>query len=186
MALQSEILRQIDAVLAKHSELRSRSKYDDCSDRPSIDVTALTTLMCETISRLAPTNSQYVESMKTIIRQFGVNNAYVVPHIAGVLTALRTAYDADYVASVTELIHGDIFADFVEMAEYLLSEGYKDAAAVIIGSTLEEHLRQLCIKNGIATGAAERPKRADQLNADLAGPRSIRSLIKSRSRPGLI
>jgi hypothetical protein len=180
MALQSEILRQIDAVLAKHSELRSRSKYDDCSDRPSIDVTALTTLMCETISRLAPANSQYVESMKTIIRQFGVNNAYVVPHIVGVLTALRTAYDADYIASVTELIHGDTFADFVEMAEYLLSEGYKDAAAVIIGSTLEEHLRQLCIKNGIGTGAAGRPKRADQLNADLAGP-SVYSKLDQKS-----
>ncbi len=35
------------------------------------------------------------------------------------------------------------------MAEYLLKEGYKDPAAVITGSTLEEHLRKLCIKNGI-------------------------------------
>jgi hypothetical protein len=70
---------------------------------------------------------------------------------------------------VTELIHADIFADFVEMAEYLLSEGYKDPAAVIIGSTLEEHLRQVCVKHGIAIDAAGKPKKADQLNADLSG-----------------
>jgi hypothetical protein len=38
------------------------------------------------------------------------------------------------------------------MAEHLLAEDYlgsKDAAAVLAGGTLEEHLRQLCIKNKI-------------------------------------
>jgi len=180
MAIQVEILRQIDTVLGKHRDLLSRSKYDDCSDQPDTDTTALATLMCETISRLAPANSQYVESMKAILKRSGVDNAYVIPHIAGILHALRTAYDAGYIASVTELIHADIFADFVEMADYLLAEGYKDAAAVILGSTLEEHLRQLCIKNGIPPDAAGRSKKADQLNADLAG-RSVYSKLDQKS-----
>jgi hypothetical protein len=35
------------------------------------------------------------------------------------------------------------------MAEYLLNESYKDPAAVMTGSVLEEHIRQLCIKNSI-------------------------------------
>jgi hypothetical protein len=168
MAAQSEILRQIDAVLDKHRLLRSRSKYDDCSDQLSEATTNLTALMSETINRLAPPNSQYVESMKTILKKFGAQNVYVIPHIAGILGALRTAYDEGFLTTVTELIHADVFADFVEMASYLLSEGYKDAAAVIVGSTLEEHPRQLCQKHGIATDAAGKPKKADQLNADLA------------------
>jgi hypothetical protein len=151
MALQGEALRQIDGVLAKHRELRSRSKYEDCSDRPDVETTALATLMCDTINRFAPQNSQYVESMKAIVKRSGIENSYVIPHIAGVLSALRGAYDAGFLASVTEIIHADIFTDFVEMAEHLLSEGYKDPAAVIAGSTLEEHLRQLSVKNGIAT-----------------------------------
>jgi hypothetical protein len=54
------------------------------------------------------------------------------------------------------------------MAEYLLSEGYKDPGAIVIGSVLEEHLRQLSVKNGILTSTAGKPKKADQLNADLA------------------
>jgi hypothetical protein len=81
---------------------------------------------------------------------------------------------------VTELIHAETFANFVEMAEYLLSEGYKDPAAVIIGSVLEEHLRQLCIKNGLATEVAGKAKKADQLNSDLAG-KSIYSKLDQKS-----
>jgi hypothetical protein len=168
MALQAEVLKQIDAVLGKHRELRSRSEYDDCSDQPDVETTGLAALMCDTINRFAPRNSQYLESMKAILRKTSVDHAYVIPHIAGVLSALRTAYDAGYLASVTELIHADIFSDFVEMAEHLLAEGYKDPAAVIIGSTLEEHLRQLCVKNGLTADAAGKPKKADMLNAELA------------------
>jgi hypothetical protein len=58
------------------------------------------------------------------------------------------------------------------MAAYLLGEGYKDAAAVIIGGTLEEHLRQLCPKYTIdievPTSSGLKPKKADQMNADLS------------------
>jgi hypothetical protein len=71
-----------------------------------------------------------------------------------------------------ELIHSEVFADFLEMADYLCKEGYKDAAAVIAGGTLESHLRQLCIKNNIETEIQTQrgvePKKADLINSDLA------------------
>ena len=57
------------------------------------------------------------------------------------------------------------------MAEYLSEEGYKDPAAVMVGSVLEEHLRQLCQKHGIATTTTKQgsplSRKADALNADL-------------------
>jgi hypothetical protein len=180
MALQAEILKQIDTVLGKHGQVRSCSKYDDCSDRPDEEVTSLATLMCDTINRFAPAASQYVESMKALVKKCGIENKYIVPHVAGILKALRDAYNAGYLSSVTELIHADVFADFVEMAEHLLAEGYKDPAAVLIGSTLEEHLRKLCTKDGIAPDVAGRPKKADQLNADLAG-QSVYSKLDQKS-----
>ena len=66
----------------------------------------------------------------------------------------------------------EVFADFIEMAEHLLDERYKDPAAVIIGSVLEEHLRQLCLSAGIRTEDVSAtkvvPYKADRLNADLA------------------
>jgi hypothetical protein len=57
------------------------------------------------------------------------------------------------------------------MSNYLLEQDYKDPAAIIAGSVLEEHLRQLCAANGIdiefqSQGVAK-PKKADTLNSDL-------------------
>ena len=42
--------------------------------------------------------------------------------------------------------------DFLDMAYHLLENDYKDASAVMIGSVLEEHLRQLCNKFGFLFG----------------------------------
>ena len=58
------------------------------------------------------------------------------------------------------------------MSSYLLNEGFKDASAVIAGSTLEEHLRILCSKNNIPIEYLNSkgilcPKKADTINADL-------------------
>lgn len=58
------------------------------------------------------------------------------------------------------------------MAEHLLTNDYKDAAAVITGSVLEEHLRQLCIKNAIEIEFEQngeiKSKKADRMNSDLS------------------
>jgi hypothetical protein len=63
--------------------------------------------------------------------------------------------------------------DHLVMAEHLVKDGgYKDAAAVLAGSTLEEHLRKLCKKHNIATtvtkanGSTE-PKKASAMNVEL-------------------
>lgn len=94
--------------------------------------------------------------------------------IAGrqILDAARNEMAGGWTATVRGIISAEIFSDFLEMAAYLLSQGYKDAAAVMIGSVLEEHLRQLCGKHGIdlemlVPDGSQVPKRADRLNADL-------------------
>jgi hypothetical protein len=183
---QIEILKQLDAVLTKHRELRSGSKYEDCSDKPEIAITTVNALMCDAIGRFAPPDSQYTQSMKSLLQKYTVARAYIVPHLAGILNALRIAYAEGYLATVAELVHADIFSDFVEMAEYLLSEGYKDPAAVIIGSVLEEHLRQLCAKNLIPVDAAGKSKKAYQLMRTWRGRRSIQSSIRNQLLAGLI
>jgi hypothetical protein len=58
------------------------------------------------------------------------------------------------------------------MAEHLQEAGYKDAAAVMTGSVLEQHLRQLCQKHNIPVSELKDdkdvPLKADRLNAELA------------------
>jgi hypothetical protein len=91
----------------------------------------------------------------------------------GILKAIKAEIDNDWLSSLKGLVSAEIFSDFLEMAEHLLSEKYEHPAAVMIGSVLEEHLRQLCDKNGIAVTENKNgklvPKKADLLNADLAG-----------------
>ena len=70
---------------------------------------------------------------------------------------------------MSNLVHADQFSDFLEMAEGLQTGGYKDAAAVIAGSTLEQHLRNLAIQAGIESQKPDgAPKKADALNAELS------------------
>lgn len=91
----------------------------------------------------------------------------------GILNSIKTEIERGWLTTIKGLISAEIFSDFLEMAEHLLSEKYYQPAAVMIGSVLEEHLRQLSHKNGIAIaeikGGKSIPKKADLLNAELTG-----------------
>lgn len=171
MALdQAALIAEIDSVLAQWVNLRRKSKYDDHSNIPTDELVAASTLMHAAIERFAPPGSTYRENAAQAVKKYGPDMPHTsINTVAGVLTALRADYAAGRLRAVHELIHADVFGDFLDMAQYLLSENYKDPAAVIAGSVLEEHLRKLCDKNGIATvdpvsGAA---KKASSMNSEL-------------------
>ena len=90
----------------------------------------------------------------------------------GILAAAKDEIQGGWLFTTKEIVSAEIFSDFIEMAACLLGEQCKEAAAVIGGSVLEEHLRQLCNKNGIAVeiiGSGKSvPKKADSLNSELA------------------
>jgi len=107
-----------------------------------------------------------------------------VRHGIGILNSIKSEFDGGWNASYKGIISAEIFSDFLEMAEHLLSEGYKDAAAVMTGSVLEEHLRQLCTKNEIdilqedtKTGKLF-PKKMQILNQELVKKAVYNELIK--------
>ena len=90
----------------------------------------------------------------------------------GILLAIQDEINGGWIFSVKKLVSAEIFSDFLEMAAHLLEQDYKDPAAVMIGSVLEENLRQLCysakIETEIEKDGTPVPKKADQLNSDLA------------------
>lgn len=99
-----------------------------------------------------------------------------MPHDAecgiSILSAIKDELDGGWLFSVKGLVAAELFADFIEMSEHLLDSGYKDPAAVMAGSVLEENLRQLCIKNNLpveeAKGKKTKPINADRLNSELS------------------
>jgi uncharacterized protein (DUF2164 family) len=153
--VKHEIIKQIDRALKLHNEHRARSKYGDLSDLGTDAAEEVSTIVTATIERLAPPGSVY-------------RNANTLAGRVGQLRALRRDYDDEYLSTVQGLIRAELFADFLEMAEHLLQQGYKDAAAVLVGGVLEENLRALCTVSSIPTSVSGRPKKADAMNNELA------------------
>ncbi len=102
-----------------------------------------------------------------------VNDIYPqdLKRIKGVLNAMKKEIESGFLNDIKGLVSADIFSDFLEMAEHLIEENYEDPAAVIIGSVLEEHLRQLCFKSNIELTVERRgkfvPEKASVLNIEL-------------------
>jgi len=89
--------------------------------------------------------------------------------VQGALKGLRRALDAGLLIDLRRVLQADIFADFLEMAEHFLSEGFKDAAAVLIGGVLEDTLRKLSDANGLPLKSAQgKPLTIDPMNVNLA------------------
>lgn len=119
-------------------------------------------LGADTLRRLAPPESFYIKGIPDKWDDSGVER------VKGLLQGLREAIEHDLLHDVTELAHASLSADILDQAHTLLSSGYKDAAAVLVGSTLEAHLRNLCDKFSVPTTKADgRPEPASKLTADL-------------------
>lgn len=164
----SAILKEIDVVLEELSEYKKGSAWDDFSDKPESEAVMMTNRLASTIDRLSPKGSLHQKFLHTYLN-LGENSWAQVLHLHGSLMALRREYELGYIQSVSELIHADTFSSFFEMAEHLVEQNYKDAAAVVAGSVLEQRLRELSLKNGLSTTHGGKWKKADALNAELAG-----------------
>lgn len=96
-----------------------------------------------------------------------------------IIESLRYEVENGWLNNLKGIVSSEIFTDFLEMAEHLLERDYKDPAAVMIGSVLEEHLRQLCIKNDIPASTWKKekvvPLNANTLNTELAKKGAINS-----------
>jgi hypothetical protein len=90
----------------------------------------------------------------------------------GILTAAKEDIENGYLNGLFGIISAEIFSDFLDMADHLLEEKYKDPAAIVVGISLEAHLKHLCKKNAIETSIIDtngniKHKKASVLNNDL-------------------
>ena len=169
---KSFFLEQLDQVLELYKTIDSSSQYSDFSDVLFSAYGQFRASAIAVINRVAGPDSVYVKEIDILPmhRDHGSNNSNI-PVIAGIVQALRDDVARDFLESARELIHGELFSDFLEMADFLVSEGYKDAAAIMGGGVLETHIHQLCIKHSILLEDTVRGqvqiKRADRLNDEL-------------------
>ena len=182
--LKAEVQRLVEQggkLLQKIRGLGNEIEGDDL-----VEATSWVTHVGQLIRRVYGQESQQFVAYSSALK---TNNFYLLHsnwygHFAQVLGVVKTlAHDIEHglLVDIRTLVQADIFSDFLEMGEYLLNEGYKDAAAVIIGAVLEDGLRKLSKKHGIATAnASGRPLTIDPLNSALAGADVYSKLVQKQ------
>jgi hypothetical protein len=150
------------------------------------EFTFWTTRTGELLTKLYPKDNQYHKSYNQFRHTLRMDNLHsnsykLLFEIIGVLEAVRHDLENGLLDDIQRLLQADIFADFLEMGEHLLKEGYKDPAAVIIGSVLEDTLRKLATANEIpTTNDKGKLLTIEPINVELAKKDVYNQLVKKQ------
>jgi len=139
-----------------------------------VDVSSWVTRLGQLIRRLYTESSEHYKSYTHALSTTNFYNLHSnwnthFAQLVGVSKSIQHDITTGFLIDFKSIVQADIFADFLEMGEYLLQEGYKDAAAVIIGTVLEDTLRKLSERNGLpVANASGKPLTMEPLNVELA------------------
>ncbi|MGD9735197.1 MAG: hypothetical protein AB7V58_06250 [Solirubrobacterales bacterium] len=155
------IVSQLSSIIADLD--KARELY---GDPPDYDAKRIVTRARAAIRRFAPPGSPYEEEAEEAAG-FGAEQ-WKASQLVAVVHALRDDYALGGLASVEELVQADLFDDFLDMADELLAKGFTGPAVVLAGTVLEQQLRNLAEKCGLAvTDEKERPKSVETLGIEL-------------------
>jgi hypothetical protein len=153
-------LAQLDQLLEDHEHRESLG----------INFAELITRGLAAIERAAP-DSPYVERARADINK---REGMALHGVISAARALRKDLADDNVRPLEQIVHADIFEDFLDMASELLGNGYLGPAAVLAGSVLEEHVRKLAQTNSVPLRDQQgRPRSFDALAIDLTKATTI-------------
>ncbi len=157
------VVRQLTSVVDGYDQAVSgnRDRGDGEIDRDSI--WRFMTRSIAAIERAALPESIYIRQMQAAGT---VKAASTVEELVAIVRALRDDYADGAMQGIEELVHADLFDDFVDMASELQSKAFRGPAVVLAGS-LEEHVHKLAVKHGISLDRAGRPKSFDALSVGL-------------------
>lgn len=168
----ADIITRADELIKQATDLLQTQKRSEVTHQNYVDEGSFRSVRAAILSFLLSTFGKEHPYYEDVIKKAVVGYTSDLENAIGIMRAARNEIVGGWLVQTKTIAAAEIFADFLEMAEYLLSEGYKDATAVIIGSVLEEHLRQLCQANSIdielLSSGKKIPKKADVMNADLA------------------
>jgi hypothetical protein len=171
--IESEVASLVETGTRLVKKAQSLADNTSMTGNDLAEVTKWVTRLGQLIRRLYGVNSQHFESYSSArnTKEFYYIPSYNkhLPQMLGIAETIQHDLDAGLLENFKSLIQADVFADFLEMGEYLLQEGYKDASAVIIGSVLENSLRKLADSKGVKTVSdSGKPLTIDPLNSELA------------------
>lgn len=177
----SDFAARADDLLALGERTRATSQTPTNARRSYVDSTLFAEFRASSLAFLVTAfgaSHTYATDFDERVNEDSPND---VASGCGILKGAKADVAGGWTVSARSLLAAEIFSDFLEMSEHLLSSGYKDASAVVVGSLLEEHLRHLCGKHAVPTAFLDAngksvPKKADAMNAVLAGKSAYNKL----------
>lgn len=165
------LLNRIDSIIEKGNNLKKCLVFNEPTNYGYVPAgihNGYKALGLSFISNLLNENHVYYLEFK---KATASSWSYDLESSIEILNSLRFEIENGWLDNLKKLVSAELFTDFLDMSKYLLDENYKDASAVIIGATLEEHLRILSKDNGIETNTLKGkklvPKTANLMNDEL-------------------
>ena len=170
------ITREIEEMIATGEKLVADASVSenwltyDCVQ----ELMSITARGGQLITRLYGSGSHCFQMFKTATQRQHFNkmsrrNYRHVADLVGIFKAVEHDIKSGMLANFRNQIQAEIFADFLDMAEHLHREKYKDAAAVLLGAVLEDSLRKIADGSGVnILNSKGKPLTIDPLNAALA------------------
>ena len=181
------ITREIEEIIATGEKLIADASVSDGLGHERVqELMSITARGGQLIRRLYGSDSQHSQMFEsaTETKYFTTMHSGYYSHVAsivGVFKAVEHDINSGMLANFRSLAQAEIFADFLEMAEHLHREKYKDAAAVLLGAVLEDSLRKIAYANGVNTlNPKGKPLTIDPLNAALAKKGVYNALVQKQ------
>jgi hypothetical protein len=133
-AANSTITMQLSSVVNAYAAA-SRAGTSSLSGR---DARLLSTRALAAIDRAAPPGSAYLTQAKLVTEHESSSDLWKAEQLVAIVEALRDDYREGAMQTVEELVHADLFGDFLDLAVELSTKGFLGPAAVVAGSVLED------------------------------------------------
>jgi len=176
--LDERIANRLEELIAAGESIAEGMILDDRDDDNKLSQRATQWgISCDNLlTRVFGSSSVYYSEFIDC-RSTGLYPSHVFSRALGVFKAAGDDYKHGFLFEMRNIVAAEVFDEFLEQAEYLLGAGYQAPAAVIAGSVLEDGLRKLCQRHGIALSA--KPK-LDTMNADLYKAGAYNLLVQKK------
>lgn len=167
------VVRRLRRLIDDGYKLRNASSDDPDAKAWAVQVT-------KALREMLGSRHGYVEAFaEQVFTDRGAGVRVDVDFARSLLDRVLQDAKAGELVSPIALASARVFQDFIEMAGYLLENGYFQPAASLIGAVLEDGLRQIADRRGVRY---DRKAGLTPLNAALASDKAYSSLVEARIR----
>lgn len=164
--MQEQVLKRIDELLNQGNTILGSYRGDDYWIKEISQAQAWMTSAANAILQIAPPKSFYHAEMDRLATHENLKGGIpltVFEKVLGVLRSVRDEANSGLLAKLEYQVFATAFDDFLDHASSFHKSGKAKEAAVLVSSVLEDTVKRIAQKNGVAAGGASLEPLIDQL-----------------------